>query len=228
MIFDDFIKALRQIDDRAFRGVLIRALILTVLPLAVFVYGTSAFMGWILPDQITLPWLGTFQIASSLGAGLGFWAALVLSVFLMIPVASVIVGAFLDRIAEAVEAKHYAHLARIKGAPFGEVILDSLRFMGLVVLVNLLALLVYLIFAPLAPLIFWGVNGFLLGREYFQQVALRRMPLREANALRRKHIWAIWFTGILMVVPLTIPVVNLIVPILGVATFTHQFHRYWR
>ena len=164
----------------------------------------------------------------ALGAGLGFWAALVLSVFLMIPVASVIVGAFLDRIAEAVEAKHYAHLPRVKGAPFGEVILDSLRFMGLVVLVNLLALLVYLIFAPLAPLMFWGVNGFLLGREYFQLVALRRMPLREANALRRKHVWAIWFTGILMVVPLTIPVVNLIVPILGVATFTHQFHRYWR
>jgi len=104
MIFNDFLKALGQIDDRAFRGVLLRALGLTSLMLALFIYATSAFMGWILPDQITLPWLGTYQVASSLGAGLGFWAALVLSVFLMIPVASLIVGALLDRIAEAVEA----------------------------------------------------------------------------------------------------------------------------
>ena len=28
-----------------------------------------------------------------------------------------------------------------------------------------------------------------------------------------------------MVVPLTIPLVNLLVPILGAATFTHLFHR---
>ena len=28
-----------------------------------------------------------------------------------------------------------------------------------------------------------------------------------------------------MAIPLTIPVVNLVVPILGAATFTHLFHR---
>ena len=28
-----------------------------------------------------------------------------------------------------------------------------------------------------------------------------------------------------MAVPLSVPVVNLVVPILGVAVFTHQFHR---
>ena len=28
-----------------------------------------------------------------------------------------------------------------------------------------------------------------------------------------------------MAVPLTIPLINLLVPILGVAVFTHQFHR---
>ncbi len=30
-----------------------------------------------------------------------------------------------------------------------------------------------------------------------------------------------------MAVPLTIPLVNLTVPILGAATFTHLFHRLW-
>ena len=38
-------------------------------------------------------------------------------------------------------------------------------------------------------------------------------------------VLTIWVAGILMALPLTIPVMNLIVPILGVATYTHIFHR---
>jgi CysZ protein len=228
MIFNDFLKALGQIDDRAFRGVLLRALGLTMLLLAGFIYVFSVLMGWVLPDQISLPWIGVFTVPDALGNGVGFGAGLILSVFLMIPVASVFVGAFLDQIAGAVETKHYPTLPVVKGPGLGETILDSLRFLGLVVFVNLLALVLYLVFVPFAAFIFWAVNGFLLGREYFQMVALRRLDLKSANALRRQNFFGIWIAGTLMAVPLTVPVLNLIVPILGVATFTHQFHRYWQ
>ena len=34
-----------------------------------------------------------------------------------------------------------------------------------------------------------------------------------------------WLAGTLMAAPLSIPLVNLLVPVLGVATFTHLFHR---
>ncbi len=95
----------------------------------------------------------------------------------------------------------------------------------LVIAVNLLALAIYLAVPPLAPFVFWIVNGFLLGREYFQLVALRRVDRKEAVALRRRHFWTIWLTGTAMAIPLTVPVVNLMVPIVGVAVFTHQFHR---
>ena len=78
---------------------------------------------------------------------------------------------------------------------------------------------------PLAPFVFWLVNGFLLGREYFQLVAVRRMPVAEAAALRRRHAGRLWLAGVLMAVPLSVPVLNLVVPIVEVAVFTHQFHR---
>ena len=91
--------------------------------------------------------------------------------------------------------------------------------------VNLLALLAYLILAPLAPLIFWGVNGVLLGREYAQMVALRRLPRAEANAFRRRNRFSIWALGVIMAVPLTVPVLNLLVPVIGAAAFTHLYHR---
>ena len=87
-------------------------------------------------------------------------------------------------------------------------------------------MILYLFFAPLAPFIFWGLNGFLLGREYAQMVALRRNDGAGRAGVSAAEFRAIssW-QACLMAVPLTIPVVNLLVPILGAATFTHLYHR---
>ena len=90
---------------------------------------------------------------------------------------------------------------------------------------NLLALLAYLLLAPLAPLIFVALNGWLLGREYFSVAALRRLSPGEAQLLRSRHTMEIWALGALVALPLAIPVVNLLVPTLGAAAFTHLFHR---
>ena len=132
---------------------------------------------------------------------------------------------FLDEIADAVERRHYpARLGTAKGGLVSD-LLDALRFMGVVIGVNVVALIVYIFSGPLAPIVFYAVNGYLLGREYFELVAVRHMPSAEARALRKRHWVRIWLAGVLMAIPLTIPVMNLIVPVLGVAVITHQFHR---
>lgn len=215
-------------DDARFRGVLLRSLGLTILLLAGFVYGIGWFLAWLIPGNLSLPWIGEITFLDNLGAGIGVGAGLILSVFLMIPVATIFIGAFLEQIAGAVEAKHYPELSPIEGAGWWDVLVDALRFFSLLVVVNLVALVLYLLFAPLAPFLFWAVNGYLLGREYFQLVAMRRLSRQKADALRKQHFAAIWLAGILMAIPLSIPVLNLIVPILSVATFTHQFHRFHR
>ena len=74
-------------------------------------------------------------------------------------------------------------------------------------------------------LIFYLLNGFLLGREYFTMAAMRREGRERAYAMRKKHGAEIWIAGCLMALPLTIPVVNLLIPVLGAATFTHLYHR---
>ena len=83
----------------------------------------------------------------------------------------------------------------------------------------------YIFLAPFAPVIFIALNGYLLGREYFQLVALRRLGREGAKKARRRHAATIWLAGALMAAPLTIPIVNLFIPVLGAATFTHLFHR---
>ncbi len=224
-VLADIGRGLAQIGDRRFLAVLARSLVLTVAALALAAWVFVAGVGWLVPGSVELPWIGSVGFLDDVA----FWAAvgagLVLSVFLMVPVAAAVVGFFLEGVAEAVEARHYPDLPPARALGLAAQVGDALRFFVLVVAVNLLALAIYLAVAPLAPFVFWIVNGFLLGREYFQLVALRRVGRAEAKALRDKHFATIWLTGTAMAVPLSVPVLNLLVPIAGVAVFTHQFHR---
>ena len=102
---------------------------------------------------------------------------------------------------------------------------ETFGFLALLIGANLAALLVYVALPFSIPFLFYGMNGFLLGREYFQLAAMRRIGREGARALRRRHLPQIWLAGCLMAVPLSIPLVNLLIPILGAATFTHLYHR---
>ncbi len=225
MIVADFLRALRQLGDPRFRRVLLLGISLTVL-LLVAVYGALLWLlNWLVPDQATLPWIGTVGWIDDLLSGASILVMLLASVFLMVPVASAFSSFFLDDVAGAVERQHYPGLPEPRRMGLADGLRDAIGFMGVLIAANLVALVFYLVLAPAAPLIFVALNGFLLGREYFQLVAMRRMTRAEANALRRRHAGTIWAAGALMALPLTVPVVNLLVPVLGAATFTHLFQR---
>ena len=108
-------------------------------------------------------------------------------------------------------------------------VVDGLRDAGsliaITVAVNIVTLFLSFFIGQLAPILFWLVNGYLLGREFFQLAAIRREGLAGANALRARHGGKVWLAGTLVAIPLTIPLVNLIIPLLGAATFTHMYHR---
>ena len=62
----------------------------------------------------------------------------------------------------------------------------TLRLMGLTILLNLLALPVYLLAPGINVFVFLGLNGYLLGRAYFEVVALRRLDFKAARAVRQR------------------------------------------
>lgn len=225
LILADVLAAIAQLGDPRFRSVLLRGLGLTLALLLGLYVLTVMAVGWLFPDSVTLPFLGEVTVLDDIVSGASLLAVMALSVFLMIPVASAFTGLFLDEVADAVEDRYYPALATAPRAPFWEGVRDAARFLGVIVAANLIAFLLYAALPPFAPLIFWGLNGYLLGREYFQLAAIRRLSEPEAKALRRRHALTIWAAGCLMAVPLTVPIVNLLVPILGAATFTHLYHR---
>jgi uncharacterized protein involved in cysteine biosynthesis len=105
--------------------------------------------------------------------------------FILFPAVMVMVMSFLlEDIAEAVEARHYPALPPARPQPVGEMLRSGLAFAAVTVAINLLALPFYLLLIFLPPLnlfLFYGVNGYLFGREYFEIVALRRQTPSDAS-----------------------------------------------
>lgn len=224
MIFVCFYKAMSQISDQRFRKVLFLGIGLTL----VLLIAATAGLLWLIQSTVgdtTQVWLvGEVRWLDDLLGWSGVLAMLVLSVFLMVPVASAITSMFLDEVAQAVEDRHYSELTAPMTVSVWESFRESVNFLGVIVAANLFALILYLIFAPFALLIFWAVNGYLLGMEYFQLAARRHLGRDAARKMRKSNRLTIWLAGVFMAIPLSIPLVNLLVPILGAATFTHVFH----
>ena len=213
-----FLKAIDQISDRSTRRVVWISLGFT---LAVFI-GLMLVVMFLLSSTALFSWGWLETIVDFMG----WLAALAITWFLFPGVAGAFTGLMLDRVADAVEARHYPGLPPVKGASFSEALLSAAKFLVIMIFLNIF-LLAFLIIPPLFPFVFYGVNGYLLCREYFTMVALRRVGAAEAEALRKAHRGRLFFAGVLIALMLTIPVVNLLAPIVATAAMIHLFEE-WR
>lgn len=199
-------------------------LALTVALLFAVYAGFLWLITWLAPDSLRIPGVGQVTwVGDLLGWG-SLLIMLIMSIFLMVPVASAITSLFLDNVADAVEAEHYPELGPAPRVPWVEAIRDSLGFFAVVVVFNLMALVIWVFVPLLSPFIFYIVNGYLLGREYFYLTALRRRGRDGARDMAARWRGTIWIAGTLMALPLSVPLLNLFIPILGAATFTHIYH----
>jgi uncharacterized protein involved in cysteine biosynthesis len=157
---------------------------------------------------------------------LGGLATLVLTWLFFPAFVSGSIGLLLDRVANAVERRHYPHLPPAREAPISEVVVTTAKFLAILIGLNLVAL-VFLPFPPVFPFVFYAVNGYLLGREYFELVALRRVDATEAEAMRSRFRGRMFLAGLVTAFLLTVPFVNLVAPIIGTAAMVHLFEA-WR
>lgn len=220
MIAASFSRALAQLPDPAFRHVLVKSLLASMVVFGLLAAGLwSALL--LLPDtqQTWLDWLvGTLS-------ALGFF----LGMMLLFPaVMTAAIGLFLDEIADAVELRYYPGEPPGRPLSFWPALGSALRFLGIVLLINALLLPIYavlLFFPPLSFLLSLTVNGWLIGREYFEVVAFRYEHRSEADRLRRQKRGDVWLCGVFIVLLLTIPLVNFLVPIVATAFMVHVYKR---
>ena len=229
MILDCAWRALSDILAPESRAALLRTLALTLLALLALLFGLleaieywvggtlgewlAALPAWASPEAWTgaLGWVGWVLAALALGLGMAFLVA---------PVSAVVAGLFLDGAAEAIERRHYPADAPGRALSLAIAIPMALRFLGVVVLANLLALLLLLV-PGVNAVAFLLVNGYLLGREFFDFAAMRQRPIEEARRMRRRHSGTVILAGFVLAALLAVPLINLAMPLFGAAMMVH-------
>lgn len=221
-----FVKAFRQLGDPRLRRFIFLSLIASLVALVVLVVGLNVALSFL--ELVSLGWLDTL-IAWLMGIG-----SVVLAFLLFPAVVVIVMSLFLDEVANAVEARHYPELPKTPGQGTMAGIWTGIKFAGLLIGVNILLLIVYLIMlatvvlAPLIPVVFYLVNGWLAGREYFETVAFRRLSEQQARELRRPFTVPLTVAGAAIAFLAVIPIVNLIAPVLATAVMVHLFQDFSR
>ncbi|MBP2549950.1 CysZ protein [Neorhizobium galegae] len=180
------------------------------------------FIGYVWPYFADLlpsvpDWAGWLTFIFAILAGIGLALGLAL---LIAPVTALIAGLFLDDVAEVVEKRDYPNDPPGTELPLARAMVESVQFLGVVIIGNIIAL--FLLFLPGINLVaFFLVNGYLLGREFFEFAAMRFRPPVEAKAFRRKHQGTVFLAGLLIAGFLAIPIVNLLTPLFAAGLMVH-------
>ena len=208
--------AFRQIGDPAFRLPLILAVLGAALAVAGLIGLAAWLAGWAAaggPEWLS--WI-TQAGGAATGVFLGWW--------LFLPIALGIASLFTDTIAGAVERRHYPGLAAPSGA-------SALAQMGHGIWFGCKLLLLQILLLPLFFIpIFGALLAFLiaahgLGAGLLREVALRRMNLAHSRIAWQRLRWQGWMLGLALALMAMVPVLNLLVPIIGIAAAAHLLLR---
>ncbi|MCA1299913.1 sulfate transporter family protein [Stappia indica] len=206
------LRALSQIFQPELRAIFWKTLGYTLALLLLVWLALNGAVAWFV--ALPYPWLDT---ALSILTGIG--VIFVLG-FLVAPVTAVIAGLLQDDIAEVVERSDYPADPPGRALPLAQAVPQAIKFTGIVILGNLLAL--FLLLVPGVNLVaFLLVNGYLLGREFFEFAAMRFRAPEEAKAFRRAHRGTVFLAGLAIAGFLAIPLLNLLTPIFATVMMVH-------
>lgn len=206
---------------RAFRNLLlpgiVKIFLWCMLAYVAAFAGVVWLMTWLVDRFTSLPDMQGFFASLLAGAG-----GVVLAWFMFPLLYPVLVSFFDEQVAEIIDREDYADRP-VAVAPFwptlGNDVLFTLRALAL----NIICLPLLLI-PVLGLAVYYGLNGYLLGMQFFRMAAGRRISREQADRLQKKHFRAILLTGVTISFLATVPVINLAAPILGVAIMTHLFY----
>lgn len=209
-------RAIRQLPDPRFRRVLWTGVAGTLV-IYILVYLAVGFG----LAKLQLFGVGWANAATEILGGLAVFAV----TLLLFPTIATLLMSFLqETVAEAVEGRYYPSLPAPRRQGWLEALGIALRFGGLALMINILALPAYffLLFAGIGAGLYYVVNGYLLARDYFEMAAGRRLEPAKVDALRRRHRLRLWFLGAILAFLSTIPVINLLAPLIATAAMVHE------
>lgn len=211
-MFTPLARAIAQLDDPVFLGVLVRSLLWSAACFIALHFAVVQAVHHLLDLHGWLGWGA--DIAGGIGAS-------ILALWLFLPVAVVISTFYIDRVAAAVERRHYPLLPPARGAPLPVQLWDGLGIAARILLLNVLALIAALILPGVGLILAWIIGGYAIGRGLFAAVAMRRMPRPAATVLYRRARPMVLVHGCVLALIGYVPLLNLLIPVVGTAVMVH-------
>ena len=205
--------AVGQLADPPFR----RLILIGIAASLLLLLGLAATISFLLAYAVPQSW----EWAALPAALFGGLAGVILAWLLFPAVSAVAAGILAERLARAVERRHYPAAPEARAGGGGEAMAATLRLVFAGLLLNILAIPVYFLIPGVNLILFLVLNGYLVSREYFESAAMRRFAPEVVRALRRRRRFTLWSGGMLLAGLLTVPGLNLLVPYLGVAAMIH-------
>ncbi len=215
-MFSPVFRAVEQLDDPAILGVLARSLALSAALFAALCLGSFYGLHHVLAATGWFAWLAGV---------LGSLAAIAAAVWLFLPLAVVIASLFMEPVCRAVERRWYPGLPPCGGAGLAAQLWDGLLVGALVAALSALSLLLALLIPGIGLVLGWAVTAWALGRGLFVAVAMRRMGRPEATALYAAKRGTVLAQGAALALAASVPLLNLLVPVLGTACMVHVLMR---
>ncbi len=216
----------QQLLHPKFRGVMLTAVGAAAATLVILTMALNAY--WPESYSVGWEWLDEFGdwIASA-----GFWAVVTVGSYFLFPgIVTMVMSVLADQIATAVEEEYYPNRPGTRKVPISDVLWSATKLTILMVTINLLAAVPYLILffftaSTGALALFIAINGYLLGREYYEMVAIRHVNQRAVTTSRIANSGKIFIAGALIAGMFLVPFLNILAPIIGAAMMTHIVHQ---
>jgi len=217
-----FFLSVGQLGDPKIIRVFLKSLGLTLVLLLLV-----GFAMWYAAEGVAARMGASAQAGGWVGAATVLvWAAIAFFLFRAIAVA--VIGIFADEVVAAVEERHYPEaLAEARDVPFGRSVRMGLGSAGRLILVNLAVSPIYLLLLVTGvgtALLFFIVNGWLLGQDLGEMVAARHIPQTGMASWRGSTGLQRFLLGLAGTALFLVPILNLAAPVLGAAMATHLFH----
>jgi len=219
-----FFRAFKEFSNKSFRKIawigftgslLILVLIwfivwLALLPAELFLMGS--FFG-------IFDWL----INKLSGFFSGFFVTVIVWMFFPAMV-TLVLSFFLEQAIDCVEKKHYPNLPAPRRQKVLKTFLSTTRFSAISIGLNIFVIPFYMVFfflGPLNLLIFYALNGYLLGKEYFGLITNRRLKPQDEIYLYKVFKGRVFLAGTIITFLMTIPLINLFAPVIATAAMVH-------
>jgi CysZ protein len=215
-MISDALGAFAQTFSPPLRKVLLKSIGLAIL----LIIALGGVLQWLL--QFLLPLASPYDTIAAILLGA---LTLVLAFFAMAPVTSLMAAIFLDEVADEVERTRFPADRPGKPLSIPRAMALSVKFFGVVLLVNLAAILLWFVIPVFNVAVFFLANAYLLSREFFEMAAMRHRAPEEARRLRREHAVSVFISGMIVAAVVTVPVLNLITPVFATAFMVRRHKR---